>query len=183
MAPDPDDVLEAALPVLVAWATWMPKPVDVSVTVEPPVVTVVVTTEVAVVEAVHPVQVVQGACVFHEPEVQPDQVLAGQPEMPHQLVQGPLVHAPPLMLAHGPHPLPGPPNGPCPLPALHPEWLPLDPHPHAPPGPQEGGVVIVIQLLATLLSADGKGCAEVMLLHSLVAVGQAVRDAAEVQDS
>jgi len=71
MAPDPDDVLEAALPVLVAWATWMPKPVDVSVTVEPPVVTVVVTTEVAVVEAVHPVQVVQGACVFHEPEVQP----------------------------------------------------------------------------------------------------------------
>lgn len=42
----------------------------------------------------------------------PDQVLAGQPEVPHQLVHGPLVHAPSLMLDHRPHPLPDPPNGP-----------------------------------------------------------------------
>lgn len=41
---------------------------------------------------------------------------------------------------------------------------------------------MVVQRLAMLLSAEGKGCADVMLLHSLVAVGQAVKDAAEVHD-
>lgn len=40
-----------------------------------------------------PLHVVQGASVDHEPSVQPDQVEAGQSEVPHQEVQGPLVHA------------------------------------------------------------------------------------------
>ena len=52
-------------------AILMPYPVEVSTTVDPEVVTVVVTTEVAVVEAVQPVHVVQGAEVDHEDSVQP----------------------------------------------------------------------------------------------------------------
>lgn len=59
-----------------------------------PVVTVVVTTEEAVVEASQPLQVVQGASVPQGPLVQPDHVLGGQALPPHQLVQGPLVQEP-----------------------------------------------------------------------------------------
>lgn len=135
IAPEPEDVLEAE-PAEVASATWMPKPVLVSTEVVPPVVTVVVTTEVAVVEAVQPDQVVQGAPEDQVPEVQPihhgqykctsmefgtwrvcspDHVEAGQPEVPHQLVHGPVVQALLLSLAHGPQPLPAPPNGPWPF--------------------------------------------------------------------
>jgi len=66
-----------------------------------PFVPVVVIVDVAVVLAEHPAHVVHGALVPHGPEVQPDQVAAGQaPEyVPvalasfHQDVQGPLAHA------------------------------------------------------------------------------------------
>lgn len=49
-------------------------------------------------------------------------MLGGHALVPHQLVQGPLVQAPLLWLAHGPHPLPGPPwpKGPYPPPAAQP---------------------------------------------------------------
>jgi len=165
----------------------MPKPVEVIVLVAPPVVTVVVTTEVAVVEAVQPVQVVHGASEAQEFEVQPDHVLAGHPLVPHQLVHGPEVHAPELCEAQGPHPSfpPLPPKGPTPPAPDHPFSLLLLPAPpaHAPgPNPEGAPVVMVCQLLATLLNAEGSGCAEVMLDHSEVAVGQAVREAAEVQE-
>lgn len=60
-------------PSVVASATRMPYEVEVSTAVEPPVVTVVVTTEVAVVEAVHADQVVQGALVDQEDAVQPEE--------------------------------------------------------------------------------------------------------------
>jgi hypothetical protein len=93
----------------VACATWMPKSVLVCVTVEPEVVTTLVTTLVAVVLAVQPDQVVQGALVPHGPLVQPLQVEGGHALPPHQLVQGPLVHAPLLAVAHGPQPWLGPP--------------------------------------------------------------------------
>lgn len=82
-------------------------------------------------------------------------MLPGQPEVPHQLVHGPLVHAPLLALAHGPQPLCGPlcPKGPKPPPALQPgapELLPLF---HAPQGPG-APVVCVFQLLTALAHAE-----------------------------
>lgn len=56
-------------------------------------------------------QVVQGAFVPQGPSVHPDQVLGGQPFVPHQLVHGPVFHAPDE--PHEPHPLPSPsPKGP-----------------------------------------------------------------------
>lgn len=70
---------------------------------------VVVTTEEAVVSAEQPLQVVQGASEPQGPLVQPDHVLGGQALPPHQLVQGPSVHAPEDLSLHGPQPLPGPP--------------------------------------------------------------------------
>jgi hypothetical protein len=51
--------------------------------------TVVVTTLVAVVRAVHPAHVVQGAFVLHGPAVQPGQSDAGQAAPFHHEVQGP----------------------------------------------------------------------------------------------
>jgi len=67
-APEPEDVVLAAVPLsevvaALASATWIPKPVVVSTTVLPLEVTVVVTTEVAVVDAVHAVQLNHGAPV------------------------------------------------------------------------------------------------------------------------
>lgn len=128
-----EEAAEPAEPPFVACATWMPKLVLVVVTVEPEVVTTLVTTLVAVVLAVQPDQVVHGALVPHGPEVQPDQVDGGHAEPPHQLVHGPFVHAPLLALAHGPHPWFGPPwpNGPQPPAPCHPGGPP----PGAPPHP------------------------------------------------
>ena len=93
------DVALAAAPVadeaaLLACATCTPKAVVVTTLAEEPEVTVVVMTEVAVVDALHPVQVVHGALVPQGPLVQPDHVDGGQALFPHQLVQGPVVHAP-----------------------------------------------------------------------------------------
>lgn len=114
-AATPELVADAALPLAevvplltVACATCTPKLVDVLAVPE----TVVVTTEVAVVDAAHPVQVVHGALDAQGPLVQPDQVDAGQAEPPHQDVQGAEVHAPEE--AQGPHPLllPALPKGP-----------------------------------------------------------------------
>ena len=92
----------------------MPNEVVVTTLDEPPVVTVEVMTLLAVVLAVQPVQDVHGAPEVHEPLVQPDQVEAGQPDVPHQLVHGPVVHDPVLSDAQAPQPfpLPEPPNGP-----------------------------------------------------------------------
>ncbi len=196
IAPDPDVVLDAAadaLPdTLVTCATWIPNPVLVTTLVVPPVVTVEVTTLVAVVLAVHPAQLVHGALLA---DVQPLHVLAGHPEVPHQLVQGPAVQDPVLCDAQGPQPLlpSWPPKGPTPpAPSCQPmpPWGP--PGPMSPPlwlpwGPQPGGregapVVMVCQLLATLLRAEGRGCADVRDCHWEVAVGQAEREAAEVQE-
>ena len=78
-APEPEAVVLAAetteAAVFVASATWIPKPVDVSVTVTVALPLVLVTTvvmvELAVVEAWHAVQLVQGADVDHEASVQP----------------------------------------------------------------------------------------------------------------
>jgi len=96
-----DEAPDPLLP-LVAAATWIPYWVLVVVTVVPLAVMVLVATEVAVVEAVQPPQLVQGASVAQAPLVQPDQVEGGQASVPHQLVQSPVVHAPEE--AHGPHP-------------------------------------------------------------------------------
>lgn len=94
--------------------------------------TVVVTTLVAVVEAWHPVQVVQGALVPQGPLVHPDQVEAGHALPPHQLVQGAAVHEPDD--AQGPQPelFPLLPNGPTPDPPAHPPWLPPGPYDDVP---------------------------------------------------
>ena len=105
-----------------------------------PVVTVVVTTDEAVVLAAHPLHAVQGASV--PSLVQPDQVLPGQSLPPHQLVQGPAVQSPEVLEDQGPHPLPGPPapKGPTPLPPFQPPRPPgpelelLLPGPQAPKG-------------------------------------------------
>jgi len=103
------------------------------------------------VVAVQADQVVQGAEVPHGPEVQPDQVLAGQAPVPHQLVHGPLVQAP---LPHGPHPFPGPPppNGPHPEPGDQPDAPP--PGPHGPPA----GHALVVQ-------PDGQAEPPLVALH------------------
>jgi hypothetical protein len=102
-----------------------------------PVVTVVVTTLLAVVLAWHPDQVVQGASVPQGPLVQPLQVEAGHAEPPHQLVQGPSVQAPEVLEDHGPQPLPAPPKGPAPLPPCQPPGpRPPGPSEELPPGPQ-----------------------------------------------
>jgi len=128
LLPAPALVAEAfALPVVeaaVAWATCTPKEVLVLAVPE----TVVVTTLVAVVEAWHPDQVVQGASLAQDPLVQPDQVEAGQALLPHQEVQGAAVHEPEEV--HCPQPLLFPllPNGPTPLPADQP-WPLLFPLP------------------------------------------------------
>jgi hypothetical protein len=99
---------------------------------------VVVITELAVVLAWHPLHVVQGASLAQLADVQPDQVLAGQSLPPHQDVQGPAVQEPEDSEAHGPQPLPAPPNGPTPLPPCQPPgpWLLelLEPGPQAPKG-------------------------------------------------
>jgi hypothetical protein len=100
-------------------------------------VTVVVTTEEAVVLASHPLHVVQGAAV--PSLVQPDQVLPGHALPPHQLVQGPAVQSPEVLDDHGPQPLPGPPapKGPTPLLPFQPPGPPAPPKPELlPPGPQ-----------------------------------------------
>jgi len=173
IAPEPDEV-EEALPALVASATCTPKAVVVSTLVVPPVVTVVVTTEVAVVEAEQPVQVVHGAEADQVPDVQPDQVLGGQPLVPHQLVHGPEVQALLLSLAQGPHP--PCPNGPTPPAPDHPLEL-LPPH----PGKVGAPVVTVAHEEAILLKPDGSGCAEVSDAHSEEAVGQDETLAPEVQ--
>lgn len=79
-----------------------------------PLPAVVVTIDVAVVEAEHPLHVVHGAAVPQGPLVQPDHVLGGQAPVPHQLVHGPLVQEPEL--PREPQPFAGPPwpNGPQP---------------------------------------------------------------------
>ena len=120
-----------------------------------PVVTVVVITEEAVVEAWQPDQVVHGASdVPQGPSVQPLQVEAGHAEPPHQLVQGPSVQAPEVRVDQGPQPLPAPPKGPAPLPPCQPpgprpagpsEELPSLPGPQAPKG-AGAPVVWVFQL-------------------------------------
>lgn len=146
-----------------------------------PDVTVVVTTEVAVVDAVQPDQVVHGALVLHEFAVQPDQVESGHAEVPswmmvstslmprlrfsllyspHHFVQAPDVHGPEDSDAHGPQPFCAPPNGP-PIPGPHPAEELFHAPPHAPP--------------AKLEAADerpvGRGWADVKDDHSEAAVG------------
>ena len=81
-APVGDAEADAALPLALplpdvesACASWSPKLVDV---VADPL-TVVVTTLVAVVEALQPAQDVHGALVLQLPDVQPDQLAPGQP--------------------------------------------------------------------------------------------------------
>jgi hypothetical protein len=103
-----------------------------------PVVTVVVMTDEAVVLAWQPDQVVHGASeVPQGPSVQPLQVEAGHAEPPHQLVQGPSVHAPEVRVDQGPQPLPAPPKGPAPLPPCQPPGpRPPGPSVSLPPGPQ-----------------------------------------------
>ena len=105
-----------------------------------PVVTVVVTTEEAVVLAWQPDQVVHGASVPQGPSVQPLQVEAGHALPPHQLVQGPSVQAPEVRVDQGPQPLPAPPKGPAPLPPCQPPGPrppgPSEELPSGPPGPQ-----------------------------------------------
>jgi hypothetical protein len=99
-------------------------------------VTVVVTTEEAVVLASHPLHAVQGAAV--PSLVQPDQVLPGHALPPHQLVQGPAVQSPEVLEDQGPQPLPGPPGpkGPTPLLPFQPPGPPAPPKPELlPPGP------------------------------------------------
>lgn len=127
---------------------------EVCTPVEEPVVTVVVTTEEAVVLAWQPDQVVHGASVPQGPLVQPDQVLSGHALPPHQDVQGPSVHAPEVLVDQAPQPLPAPPKGPTPLPPFHPpgprppgplEELLLPPGPQAPKG-AGAPVVWVFQL-------------------------------------
>lgn len=68
-------------------------------------------------------------------------MLGGQALVPHQLVHGPLVQAPLLWLAQGPHPLPAPPcpKGPKPPPAAQPGPLPL----LLPPAPPIHGAPVV----------------------------------------
>lgn len=96
---------------------------------------VVVTTLLAVVLAVQPVQVVHGAFVPHGPLVQPLHVLGGHPDVPHQLVHGPFVQEPVESDAHGPHPL-----------------IPLPPFPKGPyppgPGCQPGAPELLMNGLA-----------------------------------
>lgn len=128
-----------------ACATCMPNPVAVVVTVLPPVVTVVVYTLLAVVLAVHPLHVVQGASVLQLPLVQPLHVEGGQPEVPHQAVQGPDVQA--LLLPQGPQPLA--PKGPWPLPPFQP--------PGAPAAQAPFHALALSQSDASELNPDGKG--------------------------
>lgn len=68
---EPDPELPVAAASLVAAATLMPYSVVVTTFALPLVVSVVVTTEEAVVVALQPDQVVQGAAVPHGPDVQP----------------------------------------------------------------------------------------------------------------
>lgn len=111
-----------------------------------PVVTVVVTTLDAVVEASQPDQVVHGASVPRD--VQPLHVLSGHALPPHQEVQGPAVHAPEEAEAQGPQPLPAPPapKGPAPLPPCQPPGprvlLELEP-PLEPQAPKGAGAPVV----------------------------------------
>lgn len=151
-------------------------------TVVPLAVTVLVTTDVAVVDAVQPDQVVQGAdFVPHGPFVQPgdhvsideecmerkivvlpDHVLGGQAEVPHQLVHAPDVNAP-LSLAHGPQPWPAPwPKGPHPPVAVQPAG--------GAPEPQ-GAPVMVDQAELVVIAA---GHEEPPLVALYVASGEAV---------
>ncbi|KAI7638455.1 hypothetical protein KC343_g45 [Hortaea werneckii] len=115
---------------------------------------------VAQLAEVQPVQC--QPCPFHPlrfADHLPDQVLPGHPSPPHQFVHGPRVQSPVLALAQGPHPSWSPrPKGPYPLPAAQPGAPPWGP-PCPPFGPQPHGapVVMVLQELATLLSAAGSG--------------------------
>ena len=94
----------------------MPNDVDVVAVPE----TVVVMTLVAVVEALQPFQLVQGALELQEPEVQPDQAALGHAVPFHQLVQPPECHdvmvdqplGPQLLFPNGPAPGAKPPFGP-----------------------------------------------------------------------
>lgn len=104
-----------------------------------------------------PLHVVQGALVPQGPLVQPDHVLAGQAEPPHQPVHGPVVHEP--LDCHGPHglsppkgpPLPPQPPGPWPFPP-GPQDAPVDQGPPVVQGPPE---VQVDQGLVAVLQTDG----------------------------
>lgn len=121
-----------------------------------PFVPVVVTVDVAVVLAEQPAQVVQGALVPQGPEVQPDQVAAGQaPEyVPvalawfHHDVQGPLAHAgvePPENVVGQPvlgHDAVDQPDHCVPQAAGG-----VNPAPNAPYPPATGAVVIVVRVL------------------------------------
>jgi hypothetical protein len=80
---DPAPVLPLVVCALAA-ATCNPYPV---VTTALPF-TVVVTTLVAVVLAVHPDHVVHGALVLQGPAVQPGQSVGGHADWPHHAVQG-----------------------------------------------------------------------------------------------
>ena len=129
-----------------------------------PLVPVVVTVDVAVVLAEQPAHVVHGAFVPHGPEVQPDQVAAGQapvavPEAVfwfHQDVQGPLAHAgvePPGNVVGQPvlgHDAVDQPDHCVPHAAGGVNPAPNGPYPPAPPWPQPpatGTVVIVVSVL------------------------------------
>lgn len=93
-----------------ACATCSPYAVDVATTP----LTVVVTTLVAVVLAVHALQLVHGADVLHGPAVQPGQSDGGHLSPSHQAVHGPerqservdqSLYGPKLELPQGPGPL------------------------------------------------------------------------------
>ena len=165
MAPLPLDVVEAELAALVACATWMPKPVLVTVVTEPETVSVVVTMDVAVVEAEQAVQLDHGRSVadlqccqctlsqaqvgesdktYQVFEVHPLHVLPGHPAVPfappHHAVHGALTQLPVDWLAQLPHPPLGAPapKGPTSLLPCQPAppWLPPGPYPPLPLGPQ-----------------------------------------------
>lgn len=99
----PSESVVVATPV--TSATRMPKEVLREVMLLPALsVVVTVVVAVAVVSAVQPDQVVQGAEEPQGPSVQPDQVLAGHASVPHHCVHGPFVHEP--LDAQGPFPQP-----------------------------------------------------------------------------
>lgn len=102
-----------------------------------------------------PDQVVQGALVLQGPLVQPDQVLAGQAEPPHQFVQAPDVQSPSdFQPPHGwspPKGPPRPPQPPAPLPGPQPPGPP-QPGPPVLHGPPD---VHVVHGLLLVLQTDG----------------------------
>lgn len=105
--------------------------------------------------------------------------------MPHHFVHGPFVQEPVLSKGPRPQPLPCPKGPAAPGPPCQP--------PGPPPKPQPGFVVHapgqlpekppLFQAPAAEVKSLGRGWAEVILSHSALSVGMAVREAALVHDA